>query len=96
MVLESELKLEWSQIKELEQILKEMIDFNKSIAEKNQYFKEKLQILSLNEKMLSNFDVQYPEILLNCITDLFESRKNKFYEIWSKVVIDGQIYTWSL
>lgn len=76
--LESELKLEQSEYKELEQISSEIIDFNKTIIEKNQYFKDRLNKFNFDEKKLSKLDIQYPELLLGYMSNLIETRKNEF------------------
>jgi hypothetical protein len=78
--LESELKLEQSQYREIEQIFNEILDFNKIIFEKNQYFIDRLDKFDFDKNKLLNFNVQYPQILLDYISGLIEMRKNKFNE----------------
>jgi hypothetical protein len=76
--LESELKLEQSQYKELEQIFSEMIDFNKTIIEKNRHFKDRLNKFNLDERKLSKLDIEYPELLLSYVSELIQARKDEF------------------
>ncbi|MDR2653633.1 MAG: AAA family ATPase, partial [Prevotellaceae bacterium] len=76
--LESELKLEQSQYKELEQIFSEVADFNKTISAKSQDFKDRLSKFNFDEKKLSKFDIQYPESLLDHISGLIEAQKSEF------------------
>jgi predicted ATPase len=89
--LESELKLKQTQYKELEQIFGEIVDFNKTILEKNQYFKDRLSGFNFDEKKLSKFDIQYPELLLGYISGLMETRKSEFTKRFGseKSPVDG-------
>jgi predicted ATPase len=78
--LESELKKEHSQIKEFEQINEEIVDFNKTILERNRYFREKLISLGINENTIPEFNIQYPISLTEYLFSLISDKKNKFTE----------------
>ncbi|MDR0572712.1 MAG: hypothetical protein LBG96_01555 [Tannerella sp.] len=76
--LENELKIEYSQTREFERIYNELLDFNKTIIEKNQYFKGNLSQLGFDVSELSQFDIQYPNSLLHSIFNLLESKKAEY------------------
>jgi hypothetical protein len=76
--IENELKQEYPQIKLLEQIYAEIISFNKTISDKNQYFKSELLKLHFDEKILSNFDIQYPYSSLSDISRVLDLRKKAY------------------
>jgi energy-coupling factor transporter ATP-binding protein EcfA2 len=78
--LGNELKIEWSQITKLKQIKTDIILFNKTIIEKNQFYKNELFKLDIDEKILSRFGAQYHEPLIMDISKIIDSRKKVFYD----------------
>jgi ABC-type polar amino acid transport system ATPase subunit len=78
--LESELKIEQAQTKELKQIYDEILFFNQTILEKNKNFKERLAKFKVDGMLLPEFNIHYPDLLIKFIDDLLIERKNRFNE----------------
>jgi predicted ATPase len=76
--LENELTIAYQQINKLEQIYVELSDFNKNIYDKNQYFKDELYRLSVDEKILKYFDSQYYNLAIKDINEILNLKKKAY------------------
>jgi len=75
--LENELKIEYAQIKRIEQILSEIDVANKTLFQNNQIFRNELLNLGFEENLLLGLNINYNSVMTN-ISTLLNSKRSVY------------------